>query len=487
MPASAEPNPFDTLPPQLFNILSMGGHTNLQRHYVAILLRLYGLAEFNRFGLTREVVLAEIVDYLGNAEAAAEVAETATADVDSGLTGEKSPQEFASWLLRRLAEAGWVEREQAADYTEFIILPDYAFTLLEAFRSIQLQRPREYSGQLYAAHQLLTSEHEDFSPGLAVTQAYENVRQSVRGLNELNQNIRRFTEWVTRDKSVPELMSMQFDDYAPALGVAYHALKTSDHVSRYRRDIVVRLETWLMDEAWLDGASADLALQRRLTPAQANAEITHALRFIVDQLEGLDPLLDEIDRRHMQYLRRSYRQVQYQLGSSDGSFKQRLAALASHLASLKETGLAYLPEGAPPLRWGMVHAPDRDSFYTMPTRRAPFTPAKIHKPLLNPRTASSLRLAALQEIGAGLTPGKVQRFVHRFLNGNDSLHAHELPPEFFANMSWVIFTLAYAHHPDVDYGVEPTSGAAIEMGPYRVQPFRLVRNGQMGESANQSS
>ncbi len=148
-------SPFDILPAQLFNILGTGGYANLQRHYMAILLRIYELAEFNRFGLTREVVLAEIVDYLNSAGAVAEVAMEAAAD--GATIGEKSVQEYASFLLRRLAEAGWVEREQHADYTEYIILPDYAFTLLEAFRNIQQQKPREYTGQLYAAHQLLTS------------------------------------------------------------------------------------------------------------------------------------------------------------------------------------------------------------------------------------------------------------------------------------------------------------------------------------------
>ena len=70
--------------------------------------------------------------------------------------------------MRRLDEAGWIEREQQADYSELIILPDYAFTLLEAFRSIQQQKPREYTGQLYTAHQLLTQQGEDFSPALAL-------------------------------------------------------------------------------------------------------------------------------------------------------------------------------------------------------------------------------------------------------------------------------------------------------------------------------
>ena len=476
MPAT-NANPFDTLPPQLFNILGTGSFVNLQRHHMAVLLRIYDLAEFNRFGLTREMVLAEIVDYLGDAQAAAEVAASAAADGDAGLTGEKSLQEFASWLLRRLAESGWIEREQNADYTEYIILPDYAFTLLEAFRAIGQQRPREYTGQLYAAHQLLTSEHEEFSPALAVTQAYESVRGLVRGLNELNQNIRRYTDRVTKDKAVPELMRMQFDDYAPALGAAYHALKTSDHVSRYRRDIVSRLEAWLQDGDWLDRAAGDLALQRRVTPGQAEHEINHALRFIVEQLAGLDPLLAELDRRHSQYLRTSLRQVRYQMGSADGNFKERLVSLAQGLARLQEDGLSLLPDDAPGPRQTPVHAPDRDSFYTMPTARSPFAPAVIAQPLLDPRDAEALRSIALREISASITPQRIQQFVSRFFNGHQRLHAAELPADFYADMQWAIFTLAYGHHPEVGYGVEAAAGAPVEIGPYRVQPFELVKRG----------
>ena len=54
-------------------------------------------------------------------------------------------------------------------------------------------------------------------------------------------------------------------------------------------------------------------------PAQAADEIGHIMRFTIHQLEGLDPLLDEIDRRHAQYLRTSLRQVRYQLVNAEGS------------------------------------------------------------------------------------------------------------------------------------------------------------------------
>ena len=58
-------NPFDILPVNLFNLFgSQAGE--LQRHYVAVLLRIYEMAEFNRFGLMREDVVAAIVNYINS-------------------------------------------------------------------------------------------------------------------------------------------------------------------------------------------------------------------------------------------------------------------------------------------------------------------------------------------------------------------------------------------------------------------------------------
>ncbi len=475
-------NPFDALPANLFNVLSTQG--GLQRHYLAILLRIYEMAEFNRFGLTREMVIAEIVDYLTNdgaegvdalADAAAEE-ETDKDEAGDSPTGDV--QDYASWILRRLVDAGWLEREQQADYTEFIILPDYAFTLLEALRTIQEQKPREYAGQLYAAHQLLTNESDDFSPALALTQAYENVRQTVRGLNELNQNIRRYTDRVTRDRPVAELLRLQYDDYAQALGPAYHALKTSDHISRYRRNIVARLQEWQLDSDWLDRTAAELATQGRLSPAQAASEINHYLRFITNQLESLDPLLDEIDRRHAQYLRTSLRQIRYQLVGADGGFKDRLALLARGLAVLQAEGEKWMPDEIPAFQVAPIRQPDADSLYTLPRQRAPFAPGPIIAPVLDPADVWALRTITLRELGQAITPAKIQRFVGQFFNGHRVIHVRDLPPETFEkeeDLPWLIYTIAYGNHPEVDYGIESLPGEPVALGLVRVRPFRLVK------------
>ncbi|HEY4688514.1 MAG TPA: Wadjet anti-phage system protein JetA family protein, partial [Anaerolineae bacterium] len=392
------------------------------------------------------------------------------------LTGQKPEHEYAAYLLRRLAETGWVEREQHADYSETIILPDYAFTLLEALRAIQEQKPREFAGQLYTAHQLITAnKNKDFSPALAITQAYENVRQVVRGLNELNQNIRRYIERATRGRTPAELLQLQFDDYAQTLGHAYHALKTSDHVSRYRRDIVGKLRAWQRSREWLDRTAEELAAQGRLTPAQAAEEINRYIQFIIHQLEGLDPLLEEIDRRHAQYLRTSLRQIRYQLVSADGSFKDRLASLARHLAAVQNDGEVALPEEVPGLRHHPIRVPDLNSFFTLPKHRAPFVTAAVIAPALSLGELAALRLATLQDVTQALTPDKVNRTVLGFFNGHRSIHVADLPPAILDDLHLFTTIIAYGHHPEVQYGIEVVDGEPVAVGPYRIAPFQLER------------
>jgi hypothetical protein len=294
----------------------------------------------------------------------------------------------------------------------------------------------------------------------------------------LNQNIRRYTERVTRDRSVAELLRMQYDDYGQALGPAYHALKTSDHVSRYRRDIISQLQSWQLDGEWLDQTADEMSTQSRLTPAQAADEINHYLRFISNQLESLDPLLEEIDRRHTQYLRTSLRQVRYQLVSADGSFKEKLASLARNLAALQTEGDTWLPHHMPTFQAAPLEQPDVNSFYTLPQRRAPFTPEPVIVPFLDPAVARSLRTATLQDLSKTITPAKVQFFVDQFFNGHRTLHVSDLPSEAFdkeEDLPWLIYAIAYGNHPEVNYELEPLPGEPVTLGAVRVRPFQLVK------------
>jgi DNA-binding transcriptional ArsR family regulator len=294
-------------------------------------------------------------------------------------------------------------------------------------------------------------------------------------LSELNHNIRRYVERATKQTDVTELLRMQFDDYSHTLGPAYHALKTSDHVSRYRRGIVNQAQKWLFNEKWLKETAEELALQSRFTPAQAEQEIAHYLDFIVDQLEGLDPLIADIDARHAQYLRTSLRQVRYQLSSADGNFKDRLASLAQHLSALRQDGMIELPEDSPQLRQFPVKIPDSHGFYTPPQKRAPFIPNNILSPVLAPADLALLRADTIRDVTQAFSPDKVNRKALAMLGKLQRLSVTKFPEDVRDDLHWLTTIIAYAHHPEVEYGLDIMDGDAVSLGGYRVMPFELIK------------
>ncbi len=202
------------------------------------------------------------------------------------------------------------------------------------------------------------------------------------------------------------------------------------------------------------------------------------MRFIIDKLETLDPLLAEIDRRHAQYLRTSLKQIKYQLVSADGSFQDKLAAIAKHLSAMQQEKERWLPDEMPAFQVMPVSLPDANSFYTPPRRRAPFAPQPVAVPVLDAARMRALQERTLREMSHAITPAKIQHFVDGFLNGKPSVHIRDIPADTFArpqDLPWLIYTIAYANHPETRYTLNPEPGEPVDLGLVQVAPFRLTR------------
>jgi hypothetical protein len=53
-----------------------------------------------------------------------------------------------------------------------------------------------------------------------------------------------------------------------------------------------------------------------------------------------------------------------------------------------------------------------------------------------------------------------------------------LPSDAFdqeEDVPWLIYTIAYGNHPEVNYDVEPLAGEPVTLGMVRVRPFQLVK------------
>lgn len=113
------------------------------------------------------------------------------------------------------------------------------------------------------------------------------------------------------------------------------------------------------------------------------------------------------------------------------------------------------------------------SFYTMPQRRAPFTPDSIIIPTLHPDDFATLHALTMQDVAQAFSPEKVNRKVLGFFNGHKRLPIAEIPIR--DDLHWLTTIIAYAHHPEVSYGLEIVEGEAVRVGQYKVVPFDLIK------------
>ena len=167
--------------------------------------------------------------------------------------------------------------------------------------------------------------------------------------------------------------------------------------------------------------------------------------------------------------------MRYQLGSADGSFKDRLVSLARGLSALRSEGMSELPDEAPGLRQMPVRSPDARSFYTPPQRRAPFTPDDIVLPTLHPDDLLALHALTMRDVTQAFSPDKVNRRVIGFFNGHKRLPLAEIPSDIRNDLHWLTTIIAYAYHPEVSYGLELVAGEPVKIDRYKIAPFDLIR------------
>ena len=71
-------------------------------------------------------------------------------------------------------------------------------------------------------------------------------------------------------------------------------------------------------------------------------------------------------------------------------------------------------------------------------------------------------------MGQVITPAKIQHFVNQFFNGSltasSSANFPLMPSPPKTDLPWLIHTIAYGNHPEVDYDLEPVPGEPVALG-----------------------
>ena len=301
---------FRVLPDNFFVPLSSPNKTV----YWDCICKLFSVMEHQlSFGVERDVLVDELEYYFDQA-GAAQVVEEDFAGSDS--------RGKANGILRRLEYYGWVEVETDKSYVQRVNFKEYAVRLMKTLLEIEEGRQMEYQGYIYTIYSLVRGGWEN--PGVVLLQILENTDALITGLKNLNSSIKHYIDDLTRYSNVAEIMDVLFNDYiANVVDKAYHRLLTSDNVSKFRPEIIERLESKSRSKTYIEKAAAELADLQETDIETARENVYRYLHEIIEAFRNMDEILNEINQKNTQYLKAAINRAKFRLAGHEEAAEEQ--------------------------------------------------------------------------------------------------------------------------------------------------------------------
>lgn len=453
-------NLFDVIPDNFFSVLS----SPLKVLYADIIFLIYKQYLLVNFGLKRELVTDIIIEYLEDHAEDNTLQEALTDEIwEESFDSTQEIRSRANFIIRKLEQTGWIMLETYSNYEEYINITDYAIRVIDTLEKIRSNYQAEYQGYVYATYSLLYSREADRQGHIALEKAFEQTTELIQGLKSLQHNIKRYIERVIDEKEPQEILKLHFDEYkVEILDKSYHRLKTSDNVSKYRPQILRKINEWYHNRDWINQvALANVKREYQTDLEQARDEVLRQLDYIRQSYLNMDDLLEEIDRRNTRYANTSFLQLKYLLNSSrdvEGQLTDILAHLAEILAGEESNRDDDLPE-----YMAGLFSIFSQSFIDNESLYKPREISKNHHPQeitsltgVDEKVKEESRQKLRQEFARRMTRKKINKFVLERMGENDELRARELVIENQDDFIKLIYAAAYSPSSSVDYRVDFT-------------------------------
>lgn len=418
------------------------------------------------FGVERDILVQELQYYFEQTQAAA---------IDEEGFAGKSSRDKANWMLRRLEYYGWIEVETDKSYVQRANFRDYAVKIIKTLLEIEEGKQIEYQGYIYTIYSLVHSSTD--SPGIVLLSILENTDMLITGLKNLNSGIKRYIDELTKYKTSAQIMDVLFNDYIENIvDKAYHRLLTSDNVSKFRPEIVERLESKSRSRSYIEKASAEIAGIREIGVEQAEELVYQYIHEIIDAFQNMDEILSQINQKNTQYQKAAINRAKFFLiGGEDirGQLKEILSEVNEKIneESMELGGIyriAFLDEL---IRIYSCSVLDERSLFVPIEGKKEFKPVE----LMNDQQDTELRQAKLkkmmEKMERVLNPQKINAYVLECMKGRDEILASQLPLKTTEDFVHMIYVRLYGQRKNMKYAIE--AGKDIAVNGYRFRDFMI--------------
>ena len=456
---------FRVLPANFFVPLSSQNKTV----YWDCICKLFSVMEHQlSFGVERDVLVDEL-EYYFDQSAAADLAEEEFAGADS--------RGKANGVLRRLEYYGWLEVETDKSYVQRVNFKEYAVRLMKTHLEIEEGRQMEYQGYIYTIYSLVRGNMDH--PGVVLLQILENTDALITGLKNLNSSIKHYIDELTRHSTVAEIMNALFNDYITNIvDKAYHRLLTSDNVSKFRPEIMERLESRSRNRFYVEKAAAELAELQETDTDTARENVYRYLHEILEAFRNMDEILDEINQKNTQYQKAAINRAKFLLSGNEdvrGQLKEILMGIHEQMNREQlDLGGIYELEFLDGLvriySSGML---DESSLYTPVEGRKEFAPREMVSQEPDPALRREKLRRLAEKMEQILSVEKIGRYVDTCLGDRKEMLATQLPLKDTEDFIRIIYVRLYGQRKNMRYGVQPLEEK--EVNGYRFKDFRIWR------------
>lgn len=420
------------------------------------------------FGVERDILIQELQYYFEQAQAVS---------IEEDDFEGKSSRDKANWMLRRLEYYGWIEIETDKSYVQRASFKDYAVKIIKTLLEIEEGKQIEYQGYIYTIYSLVRSNTDN--PGIVLLSILENTDMLITGLKNLNSGIKHYIDELTKYRTPAEIMDVLFNDYIENIvDKAYHRLLTSDNVSKFRPEIVERLESKSRSKSYIEKASAEVAGIREITLEQAEELVYQYIHEIIDAFQNMDDILAEINQKNTQYQRAAINRAKFFLiGGEDvrGQLKEILSEVNERInTDSMELGgiyrITFLDELIRIYSSGVL---DEKSLYVPIEGKKEFKPTELIDELPDEKLRQAKLKKMMEKMERVLNPQKIDSYVQSCMKDRNEMLASELPLETAEDFVHMIYVRLYGQRKNMKYTVEAGEDIAVE--GYRFRDYVIRR------------
>lgn len=458
---------FHILPDNFFGPLAAPGKIV----YWECICRLFSVTSRQlSFGVERDILVDEL-QYYFDSSLSADMPEEELEE-----TGAMTSRDKANFMLRRLECYGWIYTDVDYSYVQRINFRDYAVQIIKTLINVSEEKRAEYQGYIYTIYNLARAGGNN--PGLGLLQIAENTDALITGLKSLNANIKRYIDELTRHSTVAEIMNALLNDYyTNVVDKAYHRLLTSDNVSKFRPEIVERLEAHSRNKRFLHAASQELAELKEITTEEADEMVLELLHDVIDAFRRMDDILDEINKKNTRYQRAAINRARFLLSSSEdirGQLKDILTFMNNQVQEKKlDYNSIYELEEMDRLikifYWDYL---DMNSVYVPSEGKKEFIPQELPLQIPDEEARNEKRKRMSEKLAHVLSPEKIASYVKEQMGDRTSMLASELPLSQGDTFIKMIYVRLYGQRKKVPYQLNLKQ--FVEKEGFRFRDFEIL-------------